>query len=80
MPLEAALAAPRIHHQWSPDGLLVEESLEEPVRQRLAELGHGIDLERSSGLAVVQAVGRDAQGRFSAAADPRALGAGIVVE
>ena len=80
MPLERALAAPRIHHQWSPDGLLVEETLEEPVRQRLAELGHTIDLERSGGLAVVQAVGRGADGRFNAAADPRGLGAGHVVE
>jgi gamma-glutamyltranspeptidase len=79
MDLEQALAAPRIHHQWAPDALLVEEGLDPAVRQRLSELGHTVDVERSGGFAVVQAVARN-DGAWHAAADPRGGGAGRVVE
>ena len=79
MDLEQALAAPRIHHQWAPDALLVEEGLDPAVRQRLSELGHTVDVERSGGFAVVQAVARK-DGAWHAAADPRGGGAGRVVE
>src|SRR5690606_23298077 len=80
MPLEESLAQPRIHHQWAPDALMVETTLDPAVRDRLAAMGHTIDAERSGGFAVVQAVGRSADGAFTAAADPRGPGAAVVVE
>lgn len=40
IPLPDAVAQPRIHHQWSPDSLRVENGLEETIRQGLASRGH----------------------------------------
>jgi gamma-glutamyltranspeptidase/glutathione hydrolase len=40
LPLEEAVKAPRIHHQWFPDLLYVEKSMPLPVRQALEARGH----------------------------------------
>lgn len=70
---EAALAAPRIHHQWSPDELMVERSLPEPLQAALAARGH--KMTRLSSMAVSHVVARSADGRsFIGMADPRAEG------
>ena len=71
-PLEA-LAAPRLHHQWKPDTLHVERAWGEAVISGLRRRGHSVSVDASIGAA--QAVGRDASGRWSAAADPRGEGA-----
>jgi gamma-glutamyltranspeptidase/glutathione hydrolase len=42
LPPEAAVAAPRIHHQWQPDVLLVEPGVREIDREALHRLGHQI--------------------------------------
>jgi gamma-glutamyltranspeptidase len=42
MPAEAAVAAPRAHHQWQPNVLLVEPGVGAPAREALAHLGHEI--------------------------------------
>ena len=42
LPPEAAVAAPRVHHQWQPDVLLVEPSVREIDREALHRLGHQI--------------------------------------
>jgi gamma-glutamyltranspeptidase/glutathione hydrolase len=68
-----ALAAPRLHHQWKPDELHVERSWGEAVIVELRRRGHTVAVDASLGAA--QAVGRDAQGHWSAAADPRGEGA-----
>ena len=78
MPLDAAVAAPRIHQQWSPDGLLMEEAIDAGVRQRLVELGHAVEATDAE-MAVVQAVGLRADGMWVAVADPRAGGGARVV-
>jgi gamma-glutamyltranspeptidase/glutathione hydrolase len=67
-----ALAAPRLHHQWKPDELHVERSWGEAVIAELRRRGHRVAVDASLGAA--QAVGRDAQGHWSAAADPRGEG------
>jgi len=68
-----SLAQPRIHHQWFPDELMVEETLPKPVREALATRGHKLKLQRSMG--VSQIVARTADGKgFLGAADPRAGG------
>jgi len=42
LPAEEAVAAPRIHHQWQPNVLLVEPGVRALDRQALARLGHTI--------------------------------------
>lgn len=68
-----ALAAPRLHHQWKPDELHAERAWGEAVIAELRRRGHTVAVDASLGAA--QAVGRDAQGHWSAAADPRGEGA-----
>ena len=60
MPPQTAIDAPRVHHQWQPDELLLEEPLLEELREPLTARGHSI--KRSSGVGVVQAVSWSADG------------------
>jgi gamma-glutamyltranspeptidase/glutathione hydrolase len=41
-PLEHAVRAPRLHHQWLPDVIVAEEQLEAPLAEGLAARGHQI--------------------------------------
>jgi gamma-glutamyltranspeptidase/glutathione hydrolase len=38
--LEAAIAAPRVHHQWLPDQILIERRMPEATARALTALGH----------------------------------------
>jgi gamma-glutamyltranspeptidase/glutathione hydrolase len=38
--LDAALAAPRFHHQWSPNELRIEKAWPADVMEKLKALGH----------------------------------------
>ena len=76
MPLKEAVAAARVHHQWSPDRLYVETALAEATRSQLAALGHRTE-PVEGGIAVVQAVSRE-DGQWTGAADPRAPGGSAV--
>jgi len=69
----AALGAPRVHHQWLPDALLVEADVPADVTEALAKMGHVVKpLPFPS---VVQAITIDpATGVRSAASDPRKRG------
>jgi gamma-glutamyltranspeptidase/glutathione hydrolase len=63
------LAAPRFHHQWLPDELLLERELTGgEVEADLREKGHVT--KRSGGLATVNLVRRTPDG-WDAASDPR---------
>jgi gamma-glutamyltranspeptidase/glutathione hydrolase len=69
----AALAAPRIHHQWAPDELWVEPALAPEIKQALAMRGQKV-VETKLG-AVSHLVMRGKDGKtFIGAADPRAGG------
>ena len=73
MPLSEAVAAPRWHHQWSPDRLYVEAGMPAAVTDRLVRLGHDVDVGGSGG--VTQAILWDPQQqRFEGVTDPRAAG------
>ena len=49
MSLEAAVKAPRVHHQWLPDKIQIEEgALTESVREALVRMGHTVAVYRSS--------------------------------
>ena len=66
-------AAPRIHHQWSPDELMVEKAMPQNLQTALEERGHRV--KTSSSLAISQVVAHAADGKgFVGAADPRAGG------
>jgi gamma-glutamyltranspeptidase / glutathione hydrolase len=72
MPLEDAVAAPRIHHQAVPDRLFVEPSLDPALAGDLRRLGH--DVAPAKDLGAVGAVLATPDG-FVGAADPRKGGA-----
>lgn len=74
----AALASPRIHHQWLPD--LVEIEGGAPAATGEALRAEGFTIEAMRGRAVVQAIVVGlGDGAVTAAGDPRAVGTGEVV-
>jgi gamma-glutamyltranspeptidase/glutathione hydrolase len=68
MPIKEAVEAPRIHHQWIPDELNVEDRLPPETKKSLERRGHTIR-ERTT-LGVVQAV-LAKRSKTSGAADSR---------
>ncbi len=46
MDVQAAVAAPRFHHQWSPNRILIEEAVPEDVERGLTERGHEVVRQR----------------------------------
>ncbi|HAB16218.1 MAG TPA: gamma-glutamyltransferase, partial [Verrucomicrobiales bacterium] len=74
LPVDAALARPRFHHQWRPDELHIERTVGIPVQESLRRMGHRVVEESAIGAA--QAVAIDPSGTgFVGAADPRGEGA-----
>lgn len=73
MNLAEALAAPRIHHQWSPDELKIEKSFAGDVRDGLKQRGHKLDEQTKFG-ACQAVLFDDVSKTFSAAHDPRIPG------
>jgi gamma-glutamyltranspeptidase/glutathione hydrolase len=70
---EEALAAPRIHHQWSPDQLMVEKALSEDLKRALEKRGHKVS--ELNALSVSHIVSRSPDGKtFVGDADPRSGG------
>jgi len=51
MPLGAAVAMPRIHHQWLPDEVLVEQGFAPEVLRALEARGHKIAIRPAAGAA-----------------------------
>lgn len=69
-----AVTAPRFHHQWLPDRLLVEPLWFSPdTLEKLREKGHEIQYVNS--LALIHTIMIDEDGRLTGAADSRANGA-----
>jgi gamma-glutamyltranspeptidase / glutathione hydrolase len=76
MDAQSAINAPRFHHQWMPDVLLMEKlfstEMEEQMRAR------GSEIKRRGHIGLVNAIGIDAQsGERCGAADPRDEGSAI---
>lgn len=75
--IQSAVAAPRIHHQWLPDELRIEEGLSPDTIKILQDKGHTVKQKSSMG-AIQSIMVKD--GIMYGGADPRrstALGAGI---
>lgn len=73
MSIDEALAAPRVHHQWSPDKLMMEAGWSEEVVDQVAKRGH--EIGSRGNVAVAQAIERTEEGTLRAASDPRVNGA-----
>jgi gamma-glutamyltranspeptidase / glutathione hydrolase len=76
MEAQAAINAPRFHHQWLPDHLLLETEFSPPFEKALNARGHAT--KRKGYIGLVNAVAIDAQsGDRLGAADPRDQGSAI---
>lgn len=76
MPLADAVAAPRIHHQWKPLIVRVENNgLSSETREKLTTMGYAI--ESGGGLGVVHSLERFASGRIVGVPDPRGEGSAV---
>jgi len=78
LPLEAAVARPRIHHQWLPDRMSIEEGGASPEAvARLEAMGHTVRVGGRQGSA--HSIMIDPRtGERLGAADPRDRDAGAV--
>jgi gamma-glutamyltranspeptidase/glutathione hydrolase len=68
--LDAALAQPRIHHQWAPDELRVESSMPAEIVASLRERGHAVQIVSGLGVSQIIGAGRE-PGELEAASEPR---------
>lgn len=71
MSIDAALAAPRIHHQWRPDRTEIEAHMPRSIAEGLAAMGHTTRIVRH--LATAQGAQAVPMG-VRAASDPRSYG------
>jgi gamma-glutamyltranspeptidase/glutathione hydrolase len=76
MDAQAAINAPRFHHQWMPDQILMESEFPASLESALNVRGH--KTKRRGHIGLVNAIGIDPQtGQRLGAADPRDDGAAI---
>ncbi len=74
MDAQAAINAPRFHHQWLPDRILMEQNFSESVEKELQ--ARGFETRRRGHIGLVNAIGIDPKsGERLGAADPRDNGA-----
>lgn len=71
MPVTDALATSRVHHQWSPAITFIEDSLPESVQKTLQSRGQRTYPRGHFG--ATQAIVKNADGGFTAAAEPRVV-------
>ena len=69
MNVAEASAAPRIHHQWLPDELRIEEGLSPDTVRLLEGMGH--DVRVQSVMGSTQSIARGPDGTLYGASDPR---------
>jgi gamma-glutamyltranspeptidase / glutathione hydrolase len=76
MDAQAAINAPRFHHQWLPDQIAMEKFFPPELEEQLKARGYSIKIHRHIGL--VNAIGIDPKnGERCGAADPRDDGSAI---
>ncbi len=66
---QAAVSAPRMHHQWQPDALWLEPEFPTMIADALRARGHEVIVRE--GFSSAQAVWSEGQGGVAAGADPR---------
>jgi gamma-glutamyltranspeptidase / glutathione hydrolase len=76
MDAQAAINAPRFHHQWLPDQILMEQNFPEAIEKQLQ--ARGFATKRRGHIGLVNAIGIDPKsGERLGAADPRDNGAAV---
>jgi gamma-glutamyltranspeptidase / glutathione hydrolase len=76
MNAQAAINAPRFHHQWLPDRIFMEQDFPEALEKALQ--ARGFETQRRGHIGLVNAIGIDAKtGERLGAADPRDNGAAV---
>ncbi len=76
MDAQAAINAPRFHHQWLPDQISMEEDFPESTQKALEARGFAV--KRRGHIGLVNAIGIDAKsGERLGAADPRDKGSAV---
>ena len=72
MGMQEAVNAPRFHHQWLPDIVVLEpNTFDETVVQELQTKGHTIEAKYSRIIGKVDAIHKNENGQLSVGADPR---------
>lgn len=69
MNIQTAVSVPRIHHQWLPDTIRVEQGISPDTLELLEAKGHTI--ETKSAMGAIQSIHIDADGTLYGGADPR---------
>lgn len=77
--MQEAISDPRIHHQWAPNVLYVDEEISPDCVQRLHEMGHNA-FRRTLGCIVHGVLYDEESGLYFGGADPRALGTAAGVQ
>jgi gamma-glutamyltranspeptidase/glutathione hydrolase len=76
MEAQAAINAPRFHHQWLPDQIFMEKDFPESTQKALE--ARGFTIKRRGHIGLVNAIGIDVKtGERLGAADPRDKGAAV---
>jgi gamma-glutamyltranspeptidase/glutathione hydrolase len=74
MDVSEAVAAPRFHHQWLPDELVVEQAIPRDVIEGLRERGHRVVVSERDWSSAQAIVVDPASGWLSGGSDPRSDG------
>ena len=69
MNIQSAVSAPRIHHQWLPDEILIEQGISPDTVRLLEEKGHKVVTGNAMG--AIQSILIDSEGTLHGGADPR---------
>ena len=69
-----AVSAPRFHHQWVPDRVLVEPAFSRDVIEALRERGHRVEVSERNWSSAQTIVIDPVSGRHTGASDPRSDG------
>ncbi|MDX1755649.1 MAG: gamma-glutamyltransferase [Marinobacter sp.] len=67
--IQSAVAAPRVHHQWLPDEIRIEQGISPDTTGLLEQKGHTVTVKPAMGAIQSVLIGED--GRLFGAADPR---------
>lgn len=69
MNIQTAVSVPRIHHQWLPDEIRIEQGISPDTVRILEERGHAV--VGGSAMGAIQSILREEDGTLHGAADPR---------
>lgn len=69
MNIQSAVSAPRIHHQWLPDEIRIEQGISPDTVQLLEEKGHKV--KPGSAMGAIQSILISSDGTLHGGADPR---------